>query len=103
MYSPEFSRRSRYFGRAIKRLYDELGNNLNLQMNNIEEMKLENTITFDMALDSLDKETDNDNLNVTKKEKKAMIKAALLRYLPILGLVILAFSVTMLLIFWWLH
>lgn len=45
----------------------------------------------------------NDNLNVTKKEKRAMIKAALLRYLPILGLVILAFSVTMLLIFWWLH
>ena len=45
----------------------------------------------------------NDKLNVTKKEKRAMIKAALLRYLPILGLVILAFSVTMLLIFWWLH
>ena len=45
----------------------------------------------------------NDNLNVTKKEKRAMIRAALLRYLPILGLVILAFSVTMLLIFWWLH
>ena len=64
VYSPEFSKRSRYFGRAIKRLYDELGNNLGLEMNNLDKINMENTITFDMALDSLDKEND-DTLNVT--------------------------------------
>ena len=64
VYSPEFSKRSRYFGRAIKRLYDELGNNLGLEMNNLDKINMENTITFDMALDTLDKEND-DTLNVT--------------------------------------
>lgn len=68
IYSSQFSKRSRYFGRAIKRLYDELGNNLNIQLNNYDEMNLENTITFDMALDTIDKETedqDTNNLNIT--------------------------------------
>ena len=44
-----------------------------------------------------------DSINTTKKEKRAMIKAALLHYLPILGGVILCFLAAMLLIFWWLH
>ena len=69
IYSAQFSKRSRYFGRAIKRLYDELGNNMNIQLNNYEEMNLDNTITFDMALDNLDKEGEvqdtHNNLNVT--------------------------------------
>ncbi|MCI6509310.1 MAG: hypothetical protein PUH11_06835 [Bacilli bacterium] len=44
-----------------------------------------------------------DGLNVTKEEKRAMIKAALIHYLPILGGVILCFLVAMLIILWWLH
>jgi hypothetical protein len=56
IYSAQFAKRSRYFGRAIKRLYDDLGSNMNIQLNNYEEMNLDSTITFDMALDNLDKE-----------------------------------------------
>lgn len=44
-----------------------------------------------------------DGLNVTKEEKRAMIKAAFIHYLPILGGIILCFLIAMLIIFWWLH
>ena len=36
IYSPEFSKRTKYFGRAIKKLYDELGNNLNIQLETLD-------------------------------------------------------------------
>lgn len=40
---------------------------------------------------------------VTPEEKKAMIKAALSHYLPILGIVIGCFIIAMLIILVWLH
>ena len=68
IYSPEFSRRSKYFGFAIKRLFDELGNNLNLQIANLDAnlMLAENTMTFDMSV--ID-DIDNDNQKNTENNK----------------------------------
>lgn len=43
-----------------------------------------------------------DSVYVTKEEKKAIIKAGLLHYLPIMFGVILCFFLVMLLILWWL-
>ena len=78
IYNSEFASRSRYFGLAIKRLYDELGDNLNLQIQTLNEnlLKAENTMTFDMSIvddlstsDIKDKSGENkddeDVLNVT--------------------------------------
>ena len=74
MYNSEFASRSKYFGLAIKRLFDELGNNLNLQIQTLDEnlLKAENTMTFDMSIvddinstESTDKTGDDDVLNVT--------------------------------------
>ena len=78
IYNSEFASRSRYFGLAIKRLYDELGDNLNLQIQTLNEnlLKAENTMTFDMSIvddlstsDIKDKSGENkddeDALNVT--------------------------------------
>ena len=79
MYNAEFSNRSKYFGLAIKRLFDELGNNLNLQIATLDSnlMAAENTMTFDMSIvdeltgqnDNKDKDGNNideeDPLNVT--------------------------------------
>ena len=71
MYNPEFASRSRYFGMAIKRLYDELGHNLQLQILTLDEniLKAENTMTFDMSVvyDVNMNETnqDEDPLNVS--------------------------------------
>lgn len=42
-------------------------------------------------------------INLTKAEKRAMIRAALLHFLPILLGVVVCFSITMLLIYLWLH
>ena len=70
MYNSEFAIRTRYFGSAIKRLYDELGNNLNLQIQQLDEnlLNAENTMTFDMSIvedmTSTEK-NDDDPLNVT--------------------------------------
>ena len=70
MYNSEFAIRTRYFGSAIKRLYDELGNNLNLQIQQLDEnlLNAENTMTFDMSIvedmTSTEK-NDGDPLNVT--------------------------------------
>ncbi|MGM9899420.1 MAG: hypothetical protein ACI32E_02425 [Bacilli bacterium] len=44
----------------------------------------------------------NDGLDLTKKERKAIIKAALAHYLPILLGVIGSFFLTMILIYLWL-
>ena len=74
MYNSEFAKRSKYFGRAIKRLFDELGNNLNLQIQTLDEnlLKAENTMTFDMSIvddinstDTTENKNDDDALNVT--------------------------------------
>ena len=52
MYNAEFSKRTKYFGLAIKRLFDELANNLNLQIATLDSnlMAAENTMTFDMSI-----------------------------------------------------
>ncbi len=52
MYNSEFSNRTKYFGFAIKRLFDELANNLNLQIATLDNnlMAAENTMTFDMSI-----------------------------------------------------
>lgn len=42
-------------------------------------------------------------ISVTKEEKKALMRAAFLHYIPIILCVIAAFSLTMLLIYFWLH
>lgn len=81
MYNSEFASRSKYFGLAIKRLFDELANNLNLQIAKLDSnlMAAENTMTFDMSIvddignvNQEDKKDNNDNktseedpLNVT--------------------------------------
>ena len=63
IYSPEFSKRTRYFGRAIKKLYDELGNNLNVQLMAFDKnINMENTIMFDMSLNN-DEIINSDNIN----------------------------------------
>ena len=66
MYNSEFSNRSKYFGLAIKRLFDELGNNLNLQIATLDSnlMAAENTMTFDMSIiDDIGPSNQNDNNN----------------------------------------
>lgn len=44
----------------------------------------------------------NDNLNLSKKERKAIIKAALLTYMPVLFGVIFCFLIAMIIIYFWL-
>ena len=73
MYNSEFASRSRYFGQAIKRLYDELGDNLNLQIQKLDDnlLKAENTMTFDMSIVedvSSNEKVDDDPLNVTAQK-----------------------------------
>ena len=65
MYSSEFASRSKYFGLAIKRLFDELANNLNLQIAKLDSnlMAAENTMTFDMSIV-------DDIGNVNQEDKK---------------------------------
>ena len=69
MYNSEFSNRTKYFGLAIKRLFDELGNNLNLQIATLDSnlMAAENTMTFDM---SIVEDIGTTNQNEKEKEKK---------------------------------
>lgn len=43
------------------------------------------------------------SIGLTKKERKAMIKAAFQRYLPMLFMVIACFGIAMLLIYLWLN
>ena len=52
IYDPKFAQRSPHFGRAIKRLFDELGNNLDLQIAKLEEnlKDSDNKLTFDMSI-----------------------------------------------------
>jgi len=52
IYNPEFATRSKYFGLAVKRLFDELGDNLNLQIQKLNEnlLKEQNTMNFDMSI-----------------------------------------------------
>ena len=83
MYNSEFSKRSKYFGLAIKRLFDELANNLNLQIATLDSnlMAAENTMTFDMSIvddigpaepmEKKDKNVKNDkNENNIKEEEE---------------------------------
>ena len=78
MYNKEFAARTKYFGMAIKKLFDELGDNLNLQILQLNEnlLKADNTMTFDMSIvddvsttEIKDKDGENkdeeDPLNVT--------------------------------------
>lgn len=67
MYNSEFASRSKYFGLAIKRLFDELANNLNLQIAKLDSnlMAAENTMTFDMSIVD-----DIDNVNQEDKKDK---------------------------------
>ena len=67
MYDSEFASRSKYFGLAIKRLFDELANNLNLQIAKLDSnlMAAENTMTFDMSIVD-----DIDNVNQEDKKDK---------------------------------
>jgi len=70
MYSSEFANRSKYFGLAIKRLYDELGDNLNLQIQQLNDnlMKEQNTMNFDMSIVDDVSTTDNTEKSVENKE-----------------------------------
>lgn len=54
------------------------------------------------SMDGLNKEKKG-NLDVTKKERWAIIKAAMSVYLPRFLLIILAFVITILLIYFWLN
>ncbi len=45
----------------------------------------------------------SENISLTKKERRALIKAALLHYLPILLGVIICFSIAILIIYFWLN
>ena len=75
MYDSNFANRCKYFGSAIKRLYDELGNNLNLQIATLDNnlMNAENTMTFDMSIvddvsdkkDNIINKDDEDPLNIS--------------------------------------
>ena len=67
MYNSEFASRSKYFGLAIKRLFYELANNLNLQIAKLDSnlMAAENTMTFDMSIVD-----DIDNVNQEDKKDK---------------------------------
>ena len=76
MYNSEFASRSKYFGLAIKRLFDELANNLNLQIAKLDSnlMAAENTMTFDMSIvddignvNQEDKKDKNDN-NINEED-----------------------------------
>ena len=73
IYNSKFSQRSKYFGLAIKRLFDELGNNLNLQIATLDSnlMAAENTMTFDMSIvDDLGPSNQNDkNENIINDEE----------------------------------
>ncbi len=53
------------------------------------------------SMDGLRKDKEG-NLDVNKKEKRAIIKAAMAVYLPRFLLIILAFVVTILLMYFWL-
>ncbi len=53
------------------------------------------------SMDGLKKDKEG-NLDVNKKEKRAIIKAAMAVYLPRFLLIILAFVVTILLMYFWL-
>ena len=67
IYNPEFSKRTKYFGRAIKKLFDELGNNLNIQLITFEQkLNMENTIIFDMTINN--EEIINPNLENKNKD-----------------------------------
>ena len=70
MYSSEFASRSKYFGLAIKRLYDELGDNLNLQIQQLNDnlLKEQNTMNFDMSIVDDVSTTDTTNKNPENKE-----------------------------------
>ena len=70
MYSSEFANRSKYFGLAIKRLYDELGDNLNLQIQQLNDnlMKEQNTMNFDMSIVDDVSTTDNTEKSAENKE-----------------------------------
>ena len=68
IYSPHFSSRSTFFGRAIKKLYDELGNNLNIQLETLDNKLKEkdnNILTFDMTIseEEILKNNINNNIN----------------------------------------
>jgi len=66
IYSSNFAKRSKYFGFAIKKLFDDLGNNLNLQIAKLDSnlMSLENTMTFDMSIiDDLTTTTSTEDKN----------------------------------------
>ena len=73
IYNSKFSQRSKYFGLAIKKLFDELGNNLNLQIATLDSnlMAAENTMTFDMSIvDDLGPSNQNDkNENIINDEE----------------------------------
>ena len=82
MYNSEFSNRSKYFGLAIKRLFDELANNLNLQIATLDSnlMAAENTMTFDMSIvddigpsepEKKDKKEKNEN-NIKEEEENPL-------------------------------
>ena len=67
IYNPEFSKRTKYFGRAIKKLFEELGNNLNIQLITFEQkLNMENTIIFDMTINN--EEIINPNLENKNKD-----------------------------------
>ncbi len=69
----------------------------------IANMNVEGMPWYDANKEENDKKKERmEQLRITRKEKWAMIKAAYLAYLPMLLVVIGAFTVTMLLIALWL-
>ena len=73
IYNREFSKRTKYFGKAIKKLFEDLGNNLNVQLAALDkQLNMENTIMFDMTINNDDiintnsnNKINNDDLNIT--------------------------------------
>ena len=57
---------------------------------------------YDMDVDSLPKRETKQNLNLNRKERNAVIKAALVTYLPMYLAVVACFAVAVILLYLWL-
>lgn len=57
---------------------------------------------YDMDVDGLPKRETKQNLNLNRKERNAVIKAALVTYLPMYLAVVACFAVAVILLYLWL-
>ena len=76
MYSPYFTNRSKYFALAIKKLFENLGNNLDLQIEKLNSnlMAAENSMMFDTSIEeevgplNQNENNDKDENKINEKE-----------------------------------